>query len=337
MKLIERYLHEIGRHLPVKKRADILSELRSVLEDSLEAKAGPEPTEADAAAVIKDMGAPRQVAAGYSPANQYLVGPELYPLFRMVLGIVLLASIGGQLVAILVSVLFQSGDVRFFETLAGMLNSIPAALGMVVFIFYLLQRFEVKPEQQEEAFDPYALPDFEAEEPVKRVEESIGIVLSVVFFIVLAWMADQGAFGWSRESGFIQNPVLAENFFWIGLSIVAGVILSIVLLWRGRWQTSTRIANLLVNLFSLGVLFKLISGHRAWLLAAGYSGNFLVITELPTAINDGSQVIVMLGTQIGLTVAAIVVTIDTVVSLVKMVIRASRGTRPAEFKLPIAQ
>ena len=69
MELIERYLHAIGRHLPGNKREDILTELRSTLEDQVEARAAGEPNEADAAAVIAEMGPPRQVAAGYFPAG----------------------------------------------------------------------------------------------------------------------------------------------------------------------------------------------------------------------------------------------------------------------------
>ena len=36
MDLIERYVHEVGRHLPHKVRKDVQDELRSLLSDSLE-------------------------------------------------------------------------------------------------------------------------------------------------------------------------------------------------------------------------------------------------------------------------------------------------------------
>ena len=35
MKLIDRYIAEVGRHLPRKQRADIEAEIRSTLEDIL--------------------------------------------------------------------------------------------------------------------------------------------------------------------------------------------------------------------------------------------------------------------------------------------------------------
>ena len=67
MELIERYLQEIGRHLPANKRADILSELRSSLDDSLEARTNGQPSEEAIVQIIKEMGAPRKVAASYYP------------------------------------------------------------------------------------------------------------------------------------------------------------------------------------------------------------------------------------------------------------------------------
>ena len=38
MDLIDRYVHEVGRYLPRKNRADIQAELRSLLIDTLEAR-----------------------------------------------------------------------------------------------------------------------------------------------------------------------------------------------------------------------------------------------------------------------------------------------------------
>lgn len=63
MELIERYVHEVGRRLPKKQRADVEAELRSLLMDALEARAGAAPaagapSEADQAAVLVEFGPP---------------------------------------------------------------------------------------------------------------------------------------------------------------------------------------------------------------------------------------------------------------------------------------
>jgi hypothetical protein len=36
MELVDRYVHEVGRHLPRRSRNDIETELRSTIEDTLE-------------------------------------------------------------------------------------------------------------------------------------------------------------------------------------------------------------------------------------------------------------------------------------------------------------
>ena len=76
--LIERYVHQVGRYLPSKERAEIQAELRSQIQDQLEDRYEGAPTQTDVAAVLKELGDPRRMAASYG-GEQYLVGPDLYP------------------------------------------------------------------------------------------------------------------------------------------------------------------------------------------------------------------------------------------------------------------
>ena len=89
--LIERYVHEVGQNLPRKMRADIELELSSLVHDALEeraADAGKEPNIKMAADVLREMGKPETMAAQYRP-EQYLIGPQLFPIYKVVLTIVL--------------------------------------------------------------------------------------------------------------------------------------------------------------------------------------------------------------------------------------------------------
>ena len=103
MELIDRYLHEVGRYLPKKNREDILAEIRSYLEDKLDERTNGKPSEEDVVEFLKEEGSPQKMAASYAPEGQYVIGPSLYPLFRLVTGIALAASIGAQLLAWAVS------------------------------------------------------------------------------------------------------------------------------------------------------------------------------------------------------------------------------------------
>ena len=63
MNLLDRYIHEVGRYLPRKKRGDIQAELRSSIVDSLEDRFGPDPEESQVVELLQELGKPREVAA----------------------------------------------------------------------------------------------------------------------------------------------------------------------------------------------------------------------------------------------------------------------------------
>ena len=321
MDLIERYLQEIGRqlprHLPSEQRADILAELRSSLMDTLEARFEGEPSENAVVQMIREMGSPQQVAASYHPIGQYLIGPELYPTFRLVLVVVFTAVIGAQLLAIVISLGLAQASLSILDEFWGIINSLPAALGMVVIVFAILQRLGVQTEDKSEAFDPLQLPQLEGnEQPVKRGEQVFGIIVGV---IVLAFLSRFAMVGGFQGDSLFANPVIDQYFPWIALSMVIGIVIDIFLLWKGRWQTSTRIAKIAADIFSMVILFVLIQGHNAWLGEMGVAGFFEGLTQFSQNTELPTQVIGMAAFRIALTVAFIVTGVDTLVQLYRLI------------------
>lgn len=309
MELIERYLQAIGRQLPRSQRADILSELRSALMDTLEARSGGQASEEAVVRVIQEMGPPQQVAASYHAEGQYLIGPTLYPTFKLVAGIVAAAVVGAQLLALVIAVVIGQKPVAVWEV-AGIFSSLPAALGMLVIVFAVLQRYDVRPEliEKDAVFDPRQLPALEsAAEPVKRGEQIFGIIMGVVGLVFLAQFALGGGF---RASGLFENPVIDQFFPWIVLSSAAGIGLDIWLLWQGRWQTATRLARLGVEAFSLAVLWVLMQGHAAWLAAEGVGGFFDSLRQMAAFTPARQQLFGMAAVQLALTVAFIVTAVE---------------------------
>jgi len=87
MELLDRYLHAVGKHLPARRRDDIVEELRAnLLErvDDREAELGRPLTLSEEEEVLKQHGHPMLVAARYFP-RQYLIGPTLFPYYWFVL------------------------------------------------------------------------------------------------------------------------------------------------------------------------------------------------------------------------------------------------------------
>ena len=316
MELIERYLQEIGRHLPANKRADILSELRSSLDDSLEAHASGQPNEEAVIQIIKEMGAPRKVAASYYPEGQYLIGPELFPFFQRIAGIVVAATVGGQLIAAIVSltVSHQADYLKFLQ----ILNSIPGALGSVVLVFAIMQWFNVHPNFEKKDFDPLALPPLHKDKPVQRTEQVISIVFGTIFLAFLLAFGTSGGFTAKYGVNLLTDPVLDKYYPWLAVSIVLGILLDIILLWRGHWEISTRIAKIGKDVFALVLLDLLFRGQVAWSNQMGIGGSLaeqLQFTNTP----QGFQLIGMASFRLAFFVALVVIAVNTFFSIYRLI------------------
>ena len=111
MKLINRYVTEVGKRLPlVKGRKDIENELRSTLEDMLEDRAQKSDKPADEAMevdLLKEYGSPQRVAETYNP-TPYLIGPRMFPMFIMILKIVIAAVTLGMTIVTAIQVVTLS-------------------------------------------------------------------------------------------------------------------------------------------------------------------------------------------------------------------------------------
>jgi hypothetical protein len=83
MSWTERYLAAVLRSIPEPKRTDVERELRSSIEDAIEERvtAGEDRTAAERA-VLEGLGDPSALAGAYTGRPSYLIGPELFPLYR---------------------------------------------------------------------------------------------------------------------------------------------------------------------------------------------------------------------------------------------------------------
>src|SRR5450756_2942242 len=104
MKWVDRYISAIGDRLPAKQRKDIETELRSLILDALEGRTGKATdfSEEDELAVLREFGRPEVVAQRYAPSPRYLIGPRLYPIYLIVLRILVIVSFFGASIGLIV-------------------------------------------------------------------------------------------------------------------------------------------------------------------------------------------------------------------------------------------
>ena len=325
MDLIERYVREVGRHLPRKNRADIQAELQSTLVDTLEAQVGGEASQEDVIDLLKEFGPPERVAASYWPEGQYLIGPKLFPLFRMVVGIALSVFAIVQLVMLGIAVVFNQEPLPVLEFFGEFIASIFIAFGTIVLVFAVLQRFDVRPEIEQEEWDPRHLPTIEEAEPINRGWTVVEITVSLVIIAFLLFLPEKIGVVLSPGMEFILNPVIISYIPLIILTMLLGIGLDVILLWRGSWETSTRIAKIATNLFGMYVLYVLITGHNTWLAQQGVAGFLPTLEALPegsTPNMEMIQIISMQAFRMAFIIALIVTAVDTINMAYRLVKRS---------------
>jgi hypothetical protein len=319
MSLIDRYIQEVGRRLPRENRADIKAELRSSLVDSLEDRFGPEPSESEVEDFLIKFGQPRDVAASYFPDGQYLIGPSLYPLFRMIAWIVVAAMLGAQLLAWGVAIFIAGEPFTVLEILGSLLNSIPVSLGWLVLTFVILQRFDVQPDLGDETWDPQSLPKINEDEDLKRGELIFGLIFGILILVLVVFYPQWIGFVTAPGGKFYPNPVIIQYLGWVKVSLLAGIGLNIYLLWQGRRSSISRLVKIAENLFSIAVLALLVQGHSVWLAERG-SFDFLGAIEAIAGIADGGwELVGMHAFRMAFAVALIITVIETLVMLYRMV------------------
>lgn len=328
MELIERYLNETGKYLPRKNREDILAEIKSHLEDTLDERTGGKPSDNDAIALLKETGSPQKMAASYAPQGQYVVGPALFPLWMMVTGIAIAAVLGAQLLAGGIAVWVDNDASNVAEMLAGMLNSIPMTVGWVVIVFMILQAKGVDPKMDED-WNPRDLPAVENTDEVKRGETITGIVFGSIFIAILAVLPEKiGVYNFNSGE-FFANPVILQYLALIILSMGVNIGLNIYLLWHGRWTIATRAVQIGANIFSIVVLTILFKAHSAWLTTHDSPGFLISVERLSGSLWENMQLIGMEAFRMAFGIALVVTVIETIVLLVRMIVGSLKSGRTA--------
>ncbi len=279
MNLIDTYVSEVGRHLPQKSRADIEAEMRSVLEDMLDErsiKAGKPADDEMFFDLLKEYGAPEKVAASYLP-ERHLIGPQLFPLFMLVVKIVfsvlgIMALIGFGIAVATTGVTSQA----FLELLGkSILQAVGGAIqvfGNIVLVFAILQRVlpasELKDEESRE-WEPRSLLKITPPDRVGIPRPVFEILLNFAAILVFNFYPQLFNLGFSADSvWFIASseitkhqigsaPLLSEAFFryvpFLTVVWALEILLNILLLRQGYWRLATRWFSAAVKAAGVGI------------------------------------------------------------------------------------
>jgi hypothetical protein len=340
--LINTYVSEIGRRLPKKTRADIEAEIHSILQDMLDErslKTGNLIDDEMTLDVLKAYGSPENVATTYL-GERYLIGPGLYPTFLLVLRTVLIVIGILAFIGLGITLSQVLGDphnvfVTSVRAVANLVASLMTAFGNIVVIFAIIEwalfraggKVDSKGLPKQKEWDPRSLTRLSLPNQVRMGETIVEIVACFATIIIFNFYPQLIGFTPSLNSVFENGnwssvtfvPFLSEAFFYYipYLTLVWGltIILDIVLLRNGNWNSITRIAS--IGLKVIGIII-------AAAMLAGPSLLAITVGTLTASLGDpGSAKILMpLLTQLVHLILwlAIIVGIVEVVKLSRMLI-----------------
>jgi hypothetical protein len=302
--LVERYVHQVGRDLPRAERSDIEAELRSQIHDQLDDRFGPEPTPAEIAAVLRDLGAPRRLAASYN-RDQYLIGPALYPTMMMVLrhgwllvpAIVLFLHVFGLVIAPQPVSLTR----LLLEPAWAALQAALIFSAVVVLIFALIQRLGGTGEPNAEAFNPTDLPEVDDPRSVERLAVTFSIAFGIVVMLLLAYFLSVGGLTLRFIPG---NPgeVIPAPTGWMLVLLASGVGLILVhlaALHRNHWTMASWLLQAVLQMVGVVSLYfvlwrplfeRLVQSNPA-LGDVSLAEIIVVISGILTVLNEGSHLV----------------------------------------------
>lgn len=328
MKLINRYVNEVGKNLPILKgREDIEKELKSTLEDMLEERAEKTGRPADEAMeieLLKEYGSPQKVAMTYNP-HPYLIGPRMFPFFLFVLKIV---------VPIVVIVLLTLTGIRAVtdspfmgadfvnivgDGLAGIVSAAITAAGYVIVIFAILERVlpdsEIDDLKTDTDWNPADLAKENNPDEVKRGDLIAEIAFSFVGLALLNLYPEILGMSFFSDDKFFFIPMFSDIFLkfmpWINAIFLAEIVLDIYLLRNAVWTTATRVAKIIIEGASLALAIVFI---RTTDLIGFTTESF---ANSPFTPEQAERFLTV--ANIGFTIAMIVVIIITSVELIKAI------------------
>lgn len=307
MEIIDRYLHEVGRHLPRKLRADVQVELRTLLQETLEerARATPRAPEASLAMqVLREFGAPEEVAARYAPQPRYLIGPRFYSTYLLIVKIIVivLAAVFAGMVA--VAAIASRGPVaplepgRVLKMLWAFTSSGIFNLAILTLVFAIVERVQPRPEPEAPPWDPSELPAVDDPDQISPAGMVVGMYFILAFAVLFNFYPEWvGIAGFSAGQVTWRLSLLRPEFtmhmplinLWWGLDFA----LALVVLRHGRWRRETRWAEFGLGLFGAVILVLIVLGPPVfrydWLAKAVLKGGILIV-----AIESGARLYRML-------------------------------------------
>lgn len=297
MEIIDRYIYEVGNRLPRKSRRDVQVELHTLLHETLEERArqAGRPADAELAGqILREFGAPQEVADRYAPRARYVIGPRWYPTYILIAKIIAIVLPSVLAAFLIVALVFSKGPLaplsvgkvaRMFWTFisSGLLN-----LAILTLVFAIVERTQLQPDKEEvEAWDPDMLPPLDDPDRISPGLMVFGmyaiLAIAVLLNLYPQWLVagirlqgDQAVWGLS-----LLLPAFAIHMPFINAFLALDFFLKFTVLRHERWRSETRWAEFGLGLFGAAIIYLIIIGPEVfrfdWIVKTLLKGVLLIV------------------------------------------------------------
>ncbi len=280
MELIERYIDALKKRLPEEKREGAENEVRNLIRERLDRlSTGQEPTEKEVEEVLQEMGDPLVLAQKYHPQKKYLIGPDFFDTYFLVLKIVAAAVFFGLSLALGISYIFNppvSLWMGLGDYFSSIFSGVIQAAAWVTFFFALYERLGgEKPELgQAKKWSPSQLPAQKEEGKIRVSEPVLGIIFIFLAMIIFnAAGRVTGIFSFGEDTSiqvvpFLDHEVFAQFLPIINVFFVLAMIKEGLKFYTRKWTLPLAAYNGFLNISFLVLVFLILT--RPGILDEGF-------------------------------------------------------------------
>ena len=183
MELIDRYLQSVKLALPKAQQNDVIRELTDEILSQIEEREtafGRPLTEDEQVALLKQLGHPMLLAARYRK-QQYLIGPAIFPIYWMVLKLVLAVVLIGMAIAAVAVAATGRGLGAALGALAQYPFAAISTFAWITVVFALIEYFGAKFKFHDK-WDPRTLPKLsKLEKRPSTLQTAAGLFFGALF------------------------------------------------------------------------------------------------------------------------------------------------------------
>lgn len=231
-------------------------------------------TKSDVEEVLLELGNPRELADNYRGAKKYLIGPEVFDSYMLVLKIVLIIVVVSIGVGFLIQTILDPFSILdyFIDSIVSLVTALPMAFGWTTFGFVMGDMFGGLKQKDilGQEWEPSDLPPVPDEKrQIKRGKSIVAIIFYAIILVFLAFSSDYFGVWIFRDEfagvvPFLNEQTYGSYLLFIILIFGFGILKECLKLVAGKWTYKLVIFTVIMNAVSMAAILFMISGPDFW-------------------------------------------------------------------------